>query len=58
MSTSKDTPMFKYFSAAISDAIFKIIPESCLANQAHLKSLGLADAQILRVRRKYWRTYA
>ena len=54
--TSKDTPMFTYFCTAISDAI---APTSgLLAVQAHLRSLGLTDARILRVRRKYWRTHA
>ena len=57
MASTKDTPMFKYFCTAISDAIFEVVPESRLAVKDHLKSLGVTDAEILRVRRKYWRSH-
>ncbi|CAN0474622.1 unnamed protein product, partial [Laminaria digitata] len=58
MCSTKDTPLFKYFCVAVSDAVFMIIPTSREEVRAHLKFLGLSDDQIKRVRRKYWRSRA
>lgn len=56
--STKDTPLFKYFCVAVSDAVFMIIPTSREEVRAHLKFLGLSDDQIKRVWRKYWRSRA
>lgn len=58
MATTKDSSFFKYFCVAVSDAIFKIIPESRDEVHAHLLFIGMAEEDIKRVSRKYWRTRA
>ncbi|CAN0054719.1 unnamed protein product [Hapterophycus canaliculatus] len=59
MAATKDSALFKYFfCVAVSDAIFKIDPQSRQQVNDYLVSLGLTGAEIRRVRRKYWRTMA
>lgn len=58
MVVTTDSALFKCFEVAVSDAIFKIVPETRAGVLAHLRALWLSPEQIKRAPRRYWRKRA
>lgn len=55
MAYSKESPLFKYFCTAMSEAVFQVLPGERERVTAHLGVLGMSEEQIRRVPRRYWR---
>ena len=57
-SADKNSLLFKAFMGYTSDAIFKMLPGEADRVREHMKGIGMSDADIRRVGRRYWRRRA
>jgi hypothetical protein len=57
MAHSKESPLFKFFCTAVSQALYQMLSGERERVAAHLRKLGMSEQTMALVARRYWRQH-